>query len=150
MVCEWSQIPPVDIKVNASQDQRLKLQRNKENPMRKVDWWKSGLALTGLAVFCLTIAPGIGGAEETKGKQLDKAGVSCVAPAKGPLAATGTPGSGPVPVAAVREVRARVGQPAPDFEANALVNGGFKNLKLSDYKGKWVVLCFYPGDFTFV
>jgi peroxiredoxin len=30
------------------------------------------------------------------------------------------------------------------------VQGGFKNVKLSDYKGKWVVLCFYPGDFTFV
>jgi peroxiredoxin (alkyl hydroperoxide reductase subunit C) len=27
---------------------------------------------------------------------------------------------------------------------------GFKNIKLSDYRGKWVVLCFYPGDFTFV
>jgi len=26
----------------------------------------------------------------------------------------------------------------------------FKNLKLSDYKGKWIVLCFYRGDFTFV
>jgi alkyl hydroperoxide reductase subunit AhpC len=30
------------------------------------------------------------------------------------------------------------------------VDGGFKNIKLSDYRGKWVVLCFYPGDFTFV
>ncbi len=26
----------------------------------------------------------------------------------------------------------------------------FKNIKLSDYKGNWVVICFYPGDFTFV
>jgi AhpC/TSA family len=113
-------------------------------------WWKSGLAMAGLALICLVIAPGIGGAEGTKGKQPDPAGVSCVAPAKGPVAAAGTPGNSPTPVAAVSEVRARVGQPAPDFEANALVNGGFKNLKLSDYKGKWVVMCFYPGDFTFV
>jgi len=46
---------------------------------------------------------------------------------------------------------ARTGKPAPDFEANAYVQGkGFKNIKLSDYKGKWVVICFYPGDFTFV
>ena len=45
---------------------------------------------------------------------------------------------------------ARVGHPAPDFEVNAFVDGGFKNVKLSDYKGKWVVICFYPGDFTFV
>ncbi len=115
-----------------------------------MQWWKSGLAMTGLAVLALTITPGIGGAEGTKDKKTDQAGVSCVAPAKGPVGAAGTPGSGPAPVAAVTEVRARVGQPAPDFEANALVNGGFKNLKLSDYKGKWVVMCFYPGDFTFV
>lgn len=43
-----------------------------------------------------------------------------------------------------------VGKPAPDFEAKALVGGGFKSVRLSDYKGKWVVICFYPGDFTFV
>ena len=45
---------------------------------------------------------------------------------------------------------ARVGKPAPDFEASAFFEGGFKNVKLSDYKEKWVALCFYPGDFTFV
>jgi alkyl hydroperoxide reductase subunit AhpC len=46
---------------------------------------------------------------------------------------------------------ARVGKEAPDFEASAYVKGeGFRNIKLSDYKGKWMVLCFYPGDFTFV
>lgn len=45
---------------------------------------------------------------------------------------------------------ARVGKPAPDFEAGAYIDGGFKNIKLSDYKGQWAVLCFYPGDFTFV
>lgn len=45
---------------------------------------------------------------------------------------------------------ARVGQKAPGFEASALVNGTFKNVNLSEYLGKWVVLCFYPGDFTFV
>ena len=44
----------------------------------------------------------------------------------------------------------KVGQKAPDFEANAFFEGGFTNVKLSDYLGKWVVLCFYPGDFTFV
>mgnify|MGYP003424421487 CR=1 FL=1 len=43
-----------------------------------------------------------------------------------------------------------VGKPAPDFEANAFVGEGFKPIKLSDYKGKWIVVCFYPGDFTFV
>ena len=49
-----------------------------------------------------------------------------------------------------RRMIARVGKEAPDFETNAFVDGGFKNIKLSDYRGQWVVLCFYPGDFTFV
>ena len=44
----------------------------------------------------------------------------------------------------------RVGQKAPDFEAPAYQNGKFGQVKLSDYFGKWIVLCFYPGDFTFV
>jgi peroxiredoxin (alkyl hydroperoxide reductase subunit C) len=43
-----------------------------------------------------------------------------------------------------------VGKPAPDFEASAFFEGGFKNIKLSDFQGQWVLLCFYPGDFTFV
>ena len=44
----------------------------------------------------------------------------------------------------------KVGKPAPDFTAPAYHQGKFINVKLSDYLGKWVVLCFYPGDFTFV
>lgn len=43
-----------------------------------------------------------------------------------------------------------VGQKAPDFELQAVVGGGFKTVKLSDYKGKYVVLFFYPLDYTFV
>jgi alkyl hydroperoxide reductase subunit AhpC len=43
-----------------------------------------------------------------------------------------------------------VQNPAPDFSADAVVNGEFKNIKLSDYKGQWVYLFFYPLDFTFV
>lgn len=39
---------------------------------------------------------------------------------------------------------------APDFQAMAVANGDFKQVKLADYKGKWVVLFFYPLDFTFV
>lgn len=41
-------------------------------------------------------------------------------------------------------------QPAPQFSAKAVVNGAFKDVSLSDYKGKYVVLFFYPLDFTFV
>ena len=44
----------------------------------------------------------------------------------------------------------RVGQKAPDFEAPAYQDGKFGQVKLSDHFGKWIVLCFYPGDFTFV
>jgi len=44
----------------------------------------------------------------------------------------------------------KVGTKAPDFEAPAFYKGEFGQVKLSDYLGKWVVLCFYPGDFTFV
>ncbi len=48
------------------------------------------------------------------------------------------------------EIMIKVGQKAPDFTAPAYQKGKFINVKLSDYLGKWVVLCFYPGDFTFV
>jgi peroxiredoxin (alkyl hydroperoxide reductase subunit C) len=45
----------------------------------------------------------------------------------------------------------QVGQKAPEFKAEAsLGNDEFKTLSLSDYKGKWLVLFFYPLDFTFV
>ncbi len=44
----------------------------------------------------------------------------------------------------------KVGKPAPDFTLPAYVDGKFANVSLSEYKGQWVSLCFYPGDFTFV
>lgn len=44
----------------------------------------------------------------------------------------------------------RVGQTAPDFTATAVVDQEFKTIKLSDYRGKYVILFFYPLDFTFV
>lgn len=44
----------------------------------------------------------------------------------------------------------RVGKPAPTFSAPAFHEGKFTSVNLEDYKGKWVLLCFYPGDFTFV
>jgi hypothetical protein len=50
----------------------------------------------------------------------------------------------------VKKVLAKVGKEAPDFELTAYHDGGFKNVRLSDYRGKWMLVCFYPGDFTFV
>ena len=43
-----------------------------------------------------------------------------------------------------------IGKKAPDFSAPAYYKGKFVEVKLSEYLGKWVLLCFYPGDFTFV
>jgi hypothetical protein len=43
-----------------------------------------------------------------------------------------------------------IGRKAPDFTAPGYQQGKFVNVKLSEYLGKWVLLCFYPGDFTFV
>jgi hypothetical protein len=45
---------------------------------------------------------------------------------------------------------ARVGGKAPDFTAPSYLKGSFTPVKLSDFAGKWVLLCFYPGDFTYV
>jgi hypothetical protein len=79
--------------------------------------------------------------------------ISCVQAARGPLSPPTQSLSQSASQVQEKEVnmsQARVGQEAPGFEASAYFNGGFKNVRLSDYRGKWVILCFYPGDFTFV
>lgn len=43
-----------------------------------------------------------------------------------------------------------VGKKAPDFSSPGYQKGKFVSVKLSEYLGKWVLICFYPGDFTFV
>ena len=78
----------------------------------------------------------------------------CVRPVRGPIIPTpeaaAQDGAAPRAKEATKML-ARVGKEAPDFEATAFIQGeGFKPVKLSDYKGKWIVVCFYPGDFTFV
>lgn len=42
--------------------------------------------------------------------------------------------------------RPRVQQPAPDFKGTAVINDSFKEIQLSDFKGKYLVLVFYPLD----
>jgi hypothetical protein len=78
--------------------------------------------------------------------------VSCTTPARGPLVADAPPAAADSiqPAQEVLRMLARVGKKAPDFEAMAHVDSGFRHIKLSDYAGKWVLVCFYPGDFTFV
>ncbi len=43
-----------------------------------------------------------------------------------------------------------IGEPAPEFSTKAFHNDKIIDLKLSNYKGKWIVLAFYPADFTFI
>lgn len=75
----------------------------------------------------------------------------CVKPVKGPIAPEAGTAAGSSAPQEVRLMQARVGKEAIDFEASAFVAGvGFKPVRLSDYKGQWIVVCFYPGDFTFV
>ncbi|SJL17987.1 probable TSA1-thiol-specific antioxidant [Armillaria ostoyae] len=45
---------------------------------------------------------------------------------------------------------ALIQRPAPAFKAAAVVDGLFEDVSLTDYLGQWVVLFFYPMDFTFV
>lgn len=77
--------------------------------------------------------------------------VGCARPTGGPVGET-VPEQLPEKNYEKKEVlnMIQVGKKAPDFTAPGYQKGGFINVKLSDYLGKWVVLCFYPGDFTFV
>ena len=43
-----------------------------------------------------------------------------------------------------------VGNKVPDFELEAYVGGETKKIKISDHVGKWLILLFYPADFTFI
>jgi peroxiredoxin (alkyl hydroperoxide reductase subunit C) len=81
----------------------------------------------------------------------EEMGVSCARPTGGPV------GEGPKEetgeaVIEKKEVSpmVSVGKKAPDFTAPAYHKGEFTSVQLSDFLGKWVILCFYPGDFTFV
>ncbi len=82
---------------------------------------------------------------------MEEAEVGCARPTGGPV------GEQPVEQQSSEQASAKeerkmimVGQKAPDFVAPGYRQGQFVNVKLSDYLGKWVLLCFYPGDFTFV
>jgi peroxiredoxin (alkyl hydroperoxide reductase subunit C) len=79
--------------------------------------------------------------------------VGCARPTGSVVGAESEKGTGETPEVEEKETRVSsimVGRKAPDFAAPAYHKGAFTQVKLSDYLGKWVVLCFYPGDFTFV
>lgn len=50
----------------------------------------------------------------------------------------------------MEEVKCAINHPAPKFTAEVYHNDEIKKISLSDYQGKWVVLFFYPADFTFI
>ena len=76
----------------------------------------------------------------------------CERPAGGPVEPEETPETATeTPTPLKKEMSMiQVGKKAPDFTAAGYHKNSFVNIKLSDNLGKWVVLCFYPGDFTFV
>ena len=76
----------------------------------------------------------------------------CARPTGGPVGEPSPKPSKENDTAIKKEERSmiQVGRKAPDFTAPGYQKGKFINVKLSDYLGKWVLLCFYPGDFTFV
>jgi len=70
--------------------------------------------------------------------------------AQQPAEAAAAPAAAPAAAGLVVSPVPLPGQQAPNFELPAVVGDTVKNIKLSDYDGKWRVVCFYPADFTFV
>ncbi len=126
--------------------------------MRRSAWWLVAcgllllLANAGFAAPKAPDRPAKAKAAKEAVRLAEAKETSCVDTAAGPLIAQnkGPEGGGAVASQPALPVLARVGQPAPDFEAMGYHQGKFVKVKLSDYRGKWVVLCFYPADFTFV
>jgi len=81
----------------------------------------------------------------------EKKEVGCARPTGGPVGGVSEekPEDGKIVEKEIKPM-IEVGKKAPDFVAPAYLKGEFTNVKLSDHLGRWVVLCFYPGDFTFV
>mgnify|MGYP001818860590 FL=1 len=78
--------------------------------------------------------------------------VGCARPTGGPVGESDEAETSEKKPTIPKEVSSmiHVGQKAPDFAAPGYQQGKFISAKLSEYLGKWVLLCFYPGDFTFV
>jgi peroxiredoxin (alkyl hydroperoxide reductase subunit C) len=78
--------------------------------------------------------------------------VGCARPTGGPVGEDPAPEEKTQQTASQKEVMSmiQVGKKVPDFVAPGYQKGKFISVKLSEYLGKWVLLCFYPGDFTFV
>jgi len=82
----------------------------------------------------------------------EEAAVGCARPTGGPVgeAPPDSKSTSEQQITKEEQSMIQVGKKAPDFTTPGFHKGAFINTKLSDYLGKWVLLCFYPGDFTFV
>ena len=82
---------------------------------------------------------------------MEEENVGCARPTGGPVGETREDAENTIKDEVKKErAMLMVGQKVPDFTAPGYQKDKFVNIKLSDYLGKWVLLCFYPGDFTFV
>jgi peroxiredoxin (alkyl hydroperoxide reductase subunit C) len=81
----------------------------------------------------------------------EEAEVGCARPTGGPVGEPAEDNKDKTRQPVEKEIKkVHVGEKVPDFVAPGYQQGKFINVKLSEYLGKWVLLCFYPGDFTFV
>ncbi len=80
----------------------------------------------------------------------EKIEVGCARPIGGPVGSSPSDEDKQTKEKEAIKMSVQVGKKAPDFQAPAFHEEQIKQIKLSDYSGKWVLLCFYPGDFTFV
>jgi len=76
--------------------------------------------------------------------------VGCARPTGGPVGEKITESAVKAEAAGHAFQIVKIGKKAPDFAAPGYLSGNFISVQLSEYLGKWVLLCFYPGDFTFV
>ena len=78
----------------------------------------------------------------------------CTRPSGGGPITADTPAEAAAESTAIQPVKEsamiHVGEKVPDFKAAGYHKGAFIETQLSEHLGKWVLLCFYPGDFTFV
>jgi len=103
---------------------------------------KRGWKIYGCLLLFLCMAPAVGSATVLGPCGTDDA--QKAAPAVSTL-----PAQAAAPAAAVSRIPLP-GEQAPNFQLTAVVGDQVKEIKLSDYDGKWRVVCFYPADFTFV
>ena len=81
----------------------------------------------------------------------EEAEVGCARPTGGPVGEPAEENKEQTRQPEQKEIKMiHVGEKVPDFVAPGYQQGKFINVKLSEHLGKWVLLCFYPGDFTFV